>query len=86
MCNSISRLIEQEFKYTEPKFCMGNNGNCKNAVEWKLEPTLSKFTDMQKLRVQEDSADIPPGGMPRSIDVILRDTVKIIIIKIIIIN
>ena len=28
--------------------------------------------DWQKVRLQELSADIPPGSMPRSIDVILR--------------
>lgn len=32
----------------------------------------STFMDWQKVRVQEHSADIPAGSMPRSIDVILR--------------
>lgn len=30
------------------------------------------FTDWQKLRIQENSNDIPAGSMPRSIDVIIR--------------
>jgi DNA replication licensing factor MCM6 len=32
----------------------------------------SVFQDWQKIRLQEHSSDIPPGSMPRSIDVILR--------------
>ncbi|CAM6002832.1 unnamed protein product [Sphagnum balticum] len=32
----------------------------------------SEFADFQKIRVQEDPTKIPPGAMPRSIDVVLR--------------
>lgn len=32
----------------------------------------SIFVDWQKIRVQEVSADIPAGSMPRSIDIIMR--------------
>src|SRR5699024_2224635 len=30
------------------------------------------FVDWQKIRVQENSNEIPPGSMPRHIDIILR--------------
>jgi DNA replication licensing factor MCM6 len=33
----------------------------------------SEFADFQKIRVQEDPTKIPPGAMPRSIDVVLRN-------------
>ena len=33
----------------------------------------STFADFQKIRVQEDPTRIPPGAMPRSIDVIIRN-------------
>jgi DNA replication licensing factor MCM6 len=33
----------------------------------------TEFVDWQKLRVQENANEIPPGSMPRSIDVILRN-------------
>ena len=33
----------------------------------------STLCDFQKLRVQEEPGQIPPGGMPRSIDVIVRN-------------
>lgn len=35
----------------------------------------SIFTDFQKLRVQEDSKDIPPGSMPRSVEIVLRNEI-----------
>jgi DNA replication licensing factor MCM6 len=38
-----------------------------------LDLQSSVFTDFQKLRVQEDSKDIPAGSMPRSVDIILRN-------------
>lgn len=39
---------------------------------WELNNHASTMVDWQKLRIQEQSSDIPAGSMPRSIDVILR--------------
>ncbi len=36
----------------------------------------SRFVDWQRVRVQENSTEIPAGSMPRSMDVILRHEVK----------
>lgn len=69
-CNRFSKPVEQQFKYTEPKKCAGNN--CDSRA-WDLDLVKSEFSDFQKLRVQEDPGKIPPGAMPRSIDIILRD-------------
>ena len=69
-CNRYSKPIQQQFKYTEPKKCYGENCDSK---AWDLNIARSEFSDFQKLRVQEDPGKIPPGAMPRSIDVILRD-------------
>eukprot|EP00501_MAST-03F_sp_TOSAG23-6_P000154 GSMAST32.ASY1.ANO1.157.1 assembled CDS len=52
-----------------PKICP--NGVC-NATSWNLDIARSKFVDWQRLRVQENSDEIPPGSMPRSFDVVLR--------------
>jgi len=71
MCKSTVKNIEQQFRYTEPRICANNN--CQNRSKWDLCVELSKFADWQKLRVQENSNDIPAGSMPRSIDVILRN-------------
>jgi DNA replicative helicase MCM subunit Mcm2 (Cdc46/Mcm family) len=35
----------------------------------------SRFVDWQRLRVQENADEIPPGSMPRSLDVVLRHEV-----------
>ncbi|QRV80610.1 DNA replication licensing factor MCM2/3/5 family pretein [Ceratobasidium sp. AG-Ba] len=59
-----------QFKYTEPSLCQ--NPLCGNRDGWELSIPQSRFADWQKLRVQENAADIPTGSMPRSIDVILR--------------
>lgn len=69
-CDRLSKPIEQQFKYTEPKKCL--NMNC-DSKSWELDISLSEFADFQQLRVQEDPNTIPPGGMPRSIDIILRN-------------
>jgi len=70
-CNSEVKGVEQQFKYTEPKLC--KNPNCKNHIKWELSLEGSIFGDWQKLRVQENASDIPTGGMPRSVDIILRN-------------
>jgi DNA replication licensing factor MCM6 len=70
-CNSEIKGVEQQFRYTEPKLC--KNPNCKNHIKWELSLEGSIFGDWQKLRVQENASDIPTGGMPRSVDIILRN-------------
>jgi DNA replication licensing factor MCM6 len=71
ICSSIVKDIEQQFRYTTPKIC--TNKNCTNKTRWELAQTESIYTDWQKLRVQENSNDIPAGSMPRSVDVIVRN-------------
>lgn len=61
-CNTIIRDIEQQFKYTLPQMC--RNANCQNRDNFELVVDQSEFTDWQKLRIQEDSGDIPAGSMP----------------------
>ncbi|EEB91844.1 hypothetical protein MPER_09732, partial [Moniliophthora perniciosa FA553] len=62
--------IEQQFKFTEPSLCP--NPTCGNRTAWQLQIDTSKFTDWQKVRIQENPSEIPTGSMPRSLDVILR--------------
>ncbi len=70
-CQSITGYIVQQFSYTEPLKCV--NEKCTNRSKWELDTNSSIFTDWQKVRMQETSADIPSGSMPRSLDVILRN-------------
>ncbi|KAJ7129333.1 MCM2/3/5 family-domain-containing protein [Mycena epipterygia] len=70
ICGGFVDEIEQQFKYTEPTLCP--NPTCGNRTAWKLQIDTSRFTDWQKVRIQENPSEIPTGSMPRSLDVILR--------------
>ncbi|KAI9513229.1 MCM-domain-containing protein [Russula earlei] len=70
VCKALVHEIEQQFKYTEPSLCP--NPICGNRSAWQLQIDTSKFTDWQKVRIQENPSEIPTGSMPRSLDVILR--------------
>ncbi|KDR84017.1 hypothetical protein GALMADRAFT_236601 [Galerina marginata CBS 339.88] len=70
VCSGLINDIEQQFKYTEPTLCP--NPTCGNRTAWQLQIDTSKFTDWQKVRIQENPSEIPTGSMPRSLDVILR--------------
>ncbi|KAK7412958.1 hypothetical protein VNO78_04748 [Psophocarpus tetragonolobus] len=69
-CGSVSKNVEQQFKYTEPTICA--NATCSNRTRWVLLRQDSKFADWQRVRMQEMSKEIPAGSLPRSLDVILR--------------
>ena len=68
-CQQLCQGVEQQFKFTNPVRC--DNDRCLS-TEFNLEHSKSVYLDWQKVRLQELSADIPAGSMPRSIDVILR--------------
>ncbi|CUM66533.1 uncharacterized protein PRCAT00004201001 [Priceomyces carsonii] len=68
MCSAIIEGVEQVFKYTEPTSCP----SCENQSYWTLNVAKSQFIDWQKVRIQENSNEIPTGSMPRTLDVILR--------------
>ncbi|KAI0028370.1 mis5 protein [Vararia minispora EC-137] len=70
VCGGLADEIEQQFKYTEPLLCP--NPTCGNRSAWQLQLDASRFTDWQKVRIQENPNEIPTGSMPRSLDVILR--------------
>ncbi|KAI9822959.1 MAG: MCM DNA helicase complex subunit mcm6 [Phylliscum demangeonii] len=69
-CRTVVSHVEQIFRYTEPTQCL--NLTCGNRQGWRLDIRQSTFVDWQKVRVQENSAEIPTGSMPRTMDVILR--------------
>lgn len=63
--------MEQQFKYTEPPMCL--NQYCQNKQNWSLIPEQSIFVNWQRVRIQENSSEIPPGSMPRCLDIIVRN-------------
>lgn len=67
-CSAVVDGVEQIFKYTEPTACP----SCRNQSYWTLNVAKSQFIDWQKVRIQENSNEIPTGSMPRTLDVILR--------------
>lgn len=69
-CNTVVPNIEQIFRYSEPTQCP--NVTCGNRQGWRLDIRQSTFIDWQKVRIQENSSEIPTGSMPRTMDVILR--------------
>lgn len=70
-CGGDTTGVVQQFRYAEPPACA--NPFCANtSLEWALNADKSVFVDWQRVKVQENSDEIPPGSMPRSIDVILR--------------
>ncbi|KAL5997624.1 MCM DNA helicase complex subunit mcm6 [Asimina triloba] len=69
-CGSVIKNVDQQFKYTEPIICV--NATCQKRNGWALLRQESKFTDWQRVRMQETSKEIPAGSLPRSLDVILR--------------
>lgn len=70
VCKALVTNVEQTFKYTEPTSCINNT--CINQSEWTLNISKSLFLDWQKVRIQENSNEIPNGSMPRTLDIILR--------------
>lgn len=72
-CGLMAADIPQHFHFTRPTIC--RNPRCRNTStsEFLLDTPQSEFTNWQKLRVQENSDEIPPGSMPRSMDIILRN-------------
>ncbi|KAI9285284.1 MCM2/3/5 family-domain-containing protein [Umbelopsis sp. AD052] len=71
LCQKVYRDVEQQFKYTEPTACYTDT--CGNRSEWTLNVEQSKFWDWQKVRIQENSSEIPTGSMPRTLDIIVRN-------------
>ncbi|GLU08578.1 hypothetical protein SLE2022_254840 [Rubroshorea leprosula] len=69
-CGTVMKNVEQQFKYTEPTICL--SPLCLTRRKWALLRQESKFTDWQRVRMQETSKEIPAGSLPRSLDVILR--------------
>lgn len=64
VCGTLVHNVDQQFKYTEPLMC--TNATCQNRKFWQLNLELSRFSDWQKVRIQENSNEIPTGSMPRS--------------------
>jgi replicative DNA helicase Mcm len=68
-CGAEISQFQEEGRFTTPLFCDVCNTS-KPPV--KLIPEKSFFIDWQRIRIQESPEELPPGQMPRSVDVTLR--------------
>lgn len=72
-CNTVVRGVEQQFKYSPPVIC--TNPTCGNRKNWTLVREDCVFVDWQRIKVQENADEVPPGSLPRMMDVIVRNEV-----------
>jgi DNA replication licensing factor MCM6 len=71
-CMQMVKGVQQQFKYTMPTVCP--NDTCGNRNKWTPVVEESTFVDWQKVKVQENPDEVPAGSLPRTIDVILRNS------------
>jgi len=80
-CGSETEVIQEGETIEYPEFCSfceekrrpRIEGGRKARSQFKLLLHKSKFINMQKIMVQEKPEDVPPGHMPRSVEVILLE-------------
>ncbi|MHA2494071.1 MAG: LAGLIDADG family homing endonuclease, partial [Candidatus Hodarchaeales archaeon] len=63
--------IQEEGRYNPPVSCP--NAECNRKGPFKLLTERSTFVDWQRITFQEKPEDLPPGQMPQSFSVVLRD-------------
>jgi replicative DNA helicase Mcm len=71
-CSACSELnyVEQSGEILKtPQKCE----HCDNKKSFELVPKLSVFMDSQRVTIQERPEDLPPGQLPRSLHIDLRD-------------
>ncbi|MHA1576364.1 MAG: minichromosome maintenance protein MCM [Candidatus Thorarchaeota archaeon] len=68
ICDEKIPQTQEEGRYTEPARCP----LCDKKTPMRLLSQESQFRDWQKVRIQESPEELPPGQMPRSLDVILE--------------
>jgi replicative DNA helicase Mcm len=68
ICDEKIPQTQEDGRYTEPARCP----LCDKKTPMRLLPQESQFRDWQKVRIQESPDELPPGQMPRSIDIILE--------------
>ncbi|RLE78093.1 MAG: hypothetical protein DRJ56_00810, partial [Thermoprotei archaeon] len=71
-CGEEIRVPQSEEGLVMPPACP-NCSKEKRKPSFRLVPEKSKFIDWQKLVLQERPEELPPGQLPRSIEVVLKE-------------
>lgn len=71
-CGVVTTHVKQEHKFTLPKRC--SNERCQTTFEFDLMSEDCVFGDFQKIRIQESAQDAGVGAIPRSIEVLVRNS------------
>lgn len=68
-CGEMNHLEQTGQTLQKPQKCLA----CDNRKGFELVPKESVFIDSQKVSIQERPEDLPPGQLPRSLNIELRD-------------
>jgi replicative DNA helicase Mcm len=70
-CDSPIYIEQDGQAFVTPQKC--SNVDCRNKAGFKLIPKESVFIDSQRLTIQERPEELPPGQLPRSLSIDLKD-------------
>ena len=80
LCGAQFEVIQLTSKIRWPKFCTNKRCKSKTQSDFRLISKKSEFIDWQSVMIQEIPEDLPPGRIPRSVQVLLTydlvDSVK----------
>ncbi len=80
LCGAQFDIIQLTSRIRWPKFCVNKRCKARAQTDFRLISKSSEFIDWQSVMIQEIPEDLPPGRIPRSVQVILThdlvDTVK----------
>ena len=71
VCGALNHVEQTGVTLQKPQKCI----ECDNRKGFELVPRESVFVDYQRITVQERPEDLPPGQLPRSINVELKDDI-----------
>jgi replicative DNA helicase Mcm len=72
-CGTEVRVPQEGEGLVKPAFCPVCSENGKKSSGFVLLPEKSKFVDLQKFVLQEKPEELPPGQLPRSIEVLVKE-------------
>ena len=71
VCGELNHIEQSGLTLQKPQKCLA----CDNRKNFQLVPRESVFIDHQLVTIQERPEDLPPGQLPRSINVELKDDI-----------